>query len=522
MPHGRIAWSKQPSMRPPDISVVISTFNRRASVVATLRSVLHQRVPADLAYEVIVVDNGSTDNSRVALEGLAQEDEYGGRLIYLHEPRQGVSYGRNTGVGAARAPIVAFTDDDNTVSPLWVARIKEWLDRYPQAAAVGGRILPEWSSREPAWLDHRHWSPLAILDYGDQPFFAGVDMPRCLLTANLAIRRAIFEQMGGFSVDFPRCQDHEFLLRLWRAGGQALYVPDLEVWARIDPRRLTKTYHRRWHGQHGFHAAAMKLQEVIDVNGRLLLEPVDGPRLLGAPGFVYADLLAECRQWLATTIRGHEAQAMHHGHRMRYFLAYILRRHREHLAARNNILGELRELVRFVAVHVRRRAAATSMSAPRLLFVNLLAAVLVLGSLYDIATGREHWPFSPYPMFATVDRGRTLTSLRLMGVTAEPTPREIPLLDAGLIQPFDQCRLTTAFSRIYSSVDARPRLREMLRDSLNRYAAMKKAGTPGDAPPLRAIRLYEMKWTLEPDARNVDRPDDRRLVAEVARSRSSP
>ena len=147
------------------------------------------------------------------------------------------------------------------------------------------------------------------------------------------------------------------------------------------------------------------------------------------------------------------------------------------------------------------------MCASRMALAVVLIACLGAGSLYDIVTGREHWPFSPYPMFAAIDQNRTLSVLRLVGVTAEDTPREIPLLDSRLIAPFDQCRLSTALSRTYFSA-RRPLIHEMLRDSLERYDALRIAGEH-DQPPLGAVRLYEMRWTLDPAGRNVATPDER-------------
>src|SRR4051812_18990090 len=104
----------------PDVSVVLSTYNRARSLLLTLESLVSQETPPHLQYEIIVVDNNSTDETRAVVEGLRSRFT---RLFYHFEGRQGVSYGRNTGIANARAPIVAFTDDDNDVSPTWVATI---------------------------------------------------------------------------------------------------------------------------------------------------------------------------------------------------------------------------------------------------------------------------------------------------------------------------------------------------------------------------------------------------------------
>ena len=204
--------------RHPDVSVVISTYNRAGNLDRALQSLFRQRDVERISYEVLVVDNNSTDRTRQVVEKYAKRPQV--EVRYVFEERQGVSYGRNAGIHAARAPIVAFTDDDNEVDAAWIATIKTTLDARPDIAAIGGRILPDWPSPIPAWLDRRHWSPLAILDYGERPFATSQANPICLLTANLAVRRSVLEWLGGFAPEYQRCQDHELLIRLWRRGAR--------------------------------------------------------------------------------------------------------------------------------------------------------------------------------------------------------------------------------------------------------------------------------------------------------------
>jgi len=262
-----------------EVSVVVSTYQRCRSLRRTLDSLLDQRVPADVRYEVIVVDNNSTDCTRDVIAEYARRRP--DLVRFAFEPRQGVSYGRNAGIRAARGRIVAFTDDDNAAASTWVATVVDLMRSNPDVEGVGGKVVPEWPQSRPAWLDRRHWSPLAILDYGERPFFTSARRPLCLLTANLAIRRDVLLELGGFSPDLPRCQDHELLLRLWRAGGRVLYSPALVTLAPIDQRRMTRHYHRRWHARHGHHAATMRLEEATDAAGQLRATPPDTPRLLG-------------------------------------------------------------------------------------------------------------------------------------------------------------------------------------------------------------------------------------------------
>jgi glycosyltransferase involved in cell wall biosynthesis len=472
-----------------DVSVVISTFNRSTLLTHAVRGLVEQEVPSDLRYEIIVVDNNSSDNTREVIE--AFEREHGPRVRYVFEPRQGVSFGRNAGISAARAPVVAFTDDDNVVDSTWVATLKDALDRHPDAAAVGGPVLPEWPAKVPRWLERRHWSPLAILDYGETPFYTSAADPRCLLTANLAVRRDVFARIGAFSPDFPRCQDHELMLRLWQDGGRVLYLPKLVVRTHIAPERLTRRYHRAWHRVHGAYSAVMAIQEIINADGTLRHRPADAPKLFGTPGFVYREMAVEACRCVAAVVRLRRSSVQYHADRVSYFSAYIRRR-----AADTAPLHKL------------------SMRVSRIMGVHLLMVLLVGGAAYDIVTGTEHWPFSPYPMFSTVAREPIAESVRVMGVTDEPVPREIPLRDRRMVAPFDQCRLSTVLAGAVNNPARRPLAHEMLRDCLDRYEAQRASGRH-DGPPLQAVRLYKMTWNLDPAAVNVDRPERARLLEEV-------
>jgi GT2 family glycosyltransferase len=493
----------------PDVSVVIGTVNRCDSLGRTLESLAKQQLPDHVDFEVIVVDNNSTDETRAVVERVVK----GGftRVQYEFEARQGVSYSRNSGIRRSRSPIVAFTDDDNDVSPDWIATIVETFARRPDVDVIGGPILPRWPTAPPQWLDRRHWSPVAIVDYGAEAFRSTAANPVCLLTANLAVRRAAFDRIGGFSPDFPRGQDHEFLIRFWRAGGQALYLPGLVAYARVQPERLDRGYHRAWHARHGRIAARMRLQEIVGPAGALLGAPVAGLTLCGTPAFVYRELLEEAGCFLAALPRRQPSVTFHHANRVRYLAGYVRQR-----SASQGFSGRqgIREL--FTIIAARLRAAATHLPLPiwRMALVWMLMAVLIGGSIYDILTNREHWPLSPYPMFSTVDLAPAMDSLRLFGVTRESVPREIPLLDDELIKPFDQCRLSTALQGTYNNLARRPLTDTLLRDVLLRYET-RRVNREHSGPPLQAVRAYRLTWTLDSQARNVDSPDVKRLLAEV-------
>src|SRR5947199_4397378 len=218
-----------------DVSVVISTYIRCGLLEWALRALLSQ-TSADVTYEILVVDNNSTDQTRPIVQELATQNQE--KLKYLFEPKQGLSYGRNTGIAAAKAPIIAFTDDDVRVAADWVWRIKIGFETNPDIDFLGGRVVPRWPAEPPPWLIKANWSPLALLDYGDHPFYVDSGKQLCLIGANFAFRRRAFEKVGLFKTDFQRIkdgigslEDHEILLRLWQVGSRGLYFPEVAATA---------------------------------------------------------------------------------------------------------------------------------------------------------------------------------------------------------------------------------------------------------------------------------------------------
>lgn len=283
---------------------------------------LHSQVGAHGPCELIVVDNNSTDHTRAVVDSFASTGALS--LRYLFEPRQGLSYARNAGIAAAAADIVAFTDDDVRVAPGWVQIIADTFDARPDVECLGGRTLPMWPSSPPTWLTRQHWvGPLALQDYGDEPLIIDATRPLCLAGANFAFRKRVFEGIGLFSSDFPRAQDTELMLRLYRAGHRALYVPEMLVSAQVEPDRLTKAYHRRWHSNIGRCNARMRFQELSDPVLGLRPHVPNFRRIGGVPVFAVRQLAHELWQWVVSTAVRRESDAFLHETRARALVSYM-------------------------------------------------------------------------------------------------------------------------------------------------------------------------------------------------------
>ncbi|HEX5734489.1 MAG TPA: glycosyltransferase, partial [Blastocatellia bacterium] len=294
------------------------------------------------SYEVIVVDNNSTDSTREVVESLINKGH--SNLHYVFEPKQGVSYARNSGIQRARAPIIAFADDDVVVARDWIEVIKREFDAYPNVACLGGKVLPEWKGEPPAWLTRDHWSPLALQDYGDEPFYVNAENPLCLVSANLAFRREVFSCIGPFAPELQRVKDGigsmedlELLIRYWRAGGESLYLPSLVVTTEVPVARTTRKYHRRWHRGHGRFYALMR---------SAYFERSSKRALFGVPAHLYRQSIIDAANWAGHSMLGRRDRAFFYETRLCFFKGFFKTRKKDYLSTRKH--GTVREVAEFV------------------------------------------------------------------------------------------------------------------------------------------------------------------------------
>lgn len=323
---------------PCSVSVVICTFNRSSALPAALESALAQRNAPP--HEIIIVDNNSTDSTVDVIR--ARQTPGHPHLRYVFEPRQGLPHARNAGIAAARAPIVAFTDDDIVVASDWVASIKRAFDRYPDADCIGGRVLPRWpGGAPPRWLTTKQLSPLALQNKGERPVVVDRNNAApCLIGANFAFRRSAFARAGLFAPEYTRTQDREIQLRLWKAGGVGVYLPEIVTYVDVPPDRLTKAYFRLWYGRAGRFHSRMGLLDVIDDQGRMVDPPPAHLRIGGAPAFLYRKLAGAVVQTAYAIMRQDEVNALYHENRVRYLGQYTRERWRMASASPGSVAAD--------------------------------------------------------------------------------------------------------------------------------------------------------------------------------------
>ena len=253
----------------PPIAVVICSFNGERKLALSLLALSKQLDVGE--YEVIVVDDGSSDHT-ATVAGLL------GVRVIRHETNLGLAAARNTGWQAARAPLVAFTDDDCKPDQHWLAEILSVAARWPDSAGYGGEIVP--SGVDSFMVNYlRHNNPLRPLEVNlldakslrqrlvlylrRSSVRRGQDVERpvsSLVGANMAFRRTALSELGGFDDRFRFGGEEEDLCRrITSAGGKLMWTPNARVThifesAASDTFRRSKAYGKgnaRMYVKHG-------------------------------------------------------------------------------------------------------------------------------------------------------------------------------------------------------------------------------------------------------------------------------
>jgi GT2 family glycosyltransferase len=297
-------------------SVVIATYNRAADLRATLDSLAGLRPHAD--WEVVVVDNNSTDDTRAVVERAARS--FPAPLRYAFEREQGRSPALNAGIGVASGDIIVTTDDDVRVDPDWLDCAAAGLENL-KCDYVGGRVLPIWGAAPPKWLSTRggrHWAAIALLDYGPLPVEFGARVP---LGVNMAFRRDAFERAGLFDPGTGRKagtllgqEVREWCIRARAAGLRGVYLPDLIVRHIVPASRLTKAYFRRWFYWRGISRAMLYEKAGLDMEApeQTTIDFRTVPHVFGVPRYLYRKAIGSAAACVRAMVRRDAVAAFEH------------------------------------------------------------------------------------------------------------------------------------------------------------------------------------------------------------------
>ncbi len=235
-----------------DATIAICTWNRSDLLDKTLARMRQLIVPADLRWEIVVVNNRCTDNTDEILA------KHTGPLPLrrIFEDQQGQSHARNAAAHAAHGELIVWTDDDVLVDRQWLAEMVQAARAQPDLSFFGGPIEPWFEIDPPQWLV-KNWKAVngafAFRDLGTEPF--EFDLKRLPYGANYALRTNVQRQflynprLGRVATGEIRGEETDVLHKLLAAGHRGAWVPSSKVEHFIPRDRLTIDYIRRfYHG----------------------------------------------------------------------------------------------------------------------------------------------------------------------------------------------------------------------------------------------------------------------------------
>ncbi len=230
-------------------SVAICTWNRAELLRRTLISLSRLRMPTDWHWQIVVVDNNSTDRTA----DVVREFESQMPLRLVSEPRQGLSFARNRAIENCTGQVIVWTDDDVEVAPAWLVAYGELIDRTPEGSFWGGPIRPKFLGPRPTWL-MKNWDVcqgcFAARELGQDSFECTAD--RLPYGANFAVRTSVQhkflfdERLGRKGNSLVGDEELDLMRRLMAAGHRGFWVPGATVEHLIPPQRMTLDFVRRY------------------------------------------------------------------------------------------------------------------------------------------------------------------------------------------------------------------------------------------------------------------------------------
>ena len=238
------------------ISVVLCCHNGASKLPHALEYLARQRVPKSLTWEVILVDNASTDGSGGVAEDSWRENRSPVPLRVVIEAQLGLAFARNRGVRAAKYSIIVFVDDDNWLEVDYLARAWEIMESLPSVGIAFGRSDGVFERQPPGWfrMVQQHYaigslgdSPQDVTGDGTLPWGAGMVMRKSALSDLMGLGFA-HRLTGRQGSRLSSCEDSELSLALMLAGWRLRFDPRLALRHFMPEARMEWSYFRKLFG----------------------------------------------------------------------------------------------------------------------------------------------------------------------------------------------------------------------------------------------------------------------------------
>ncbi len=285
----------------PSVTVAICTWNRARMLDRVLTHFRTVRIPANVTWELLVVDNNSSDTTNAVARSHA---DYLPMRVVL-EATPGISHARNRAVAEATGEYIFWIDDDAFAQPDWIEQGIAALEEF-QADIVFGTIKPQWEAGgPPSWYDPKFDPLFALLDTGGTA--RRMLDPRTMgFNVNMAVRTHTMRTLGGYrtaigSGRMAGGEDTDLFQRTFAANGIVVYQPTMIVEHFIPRSRCTKSFYRRY-------------MWVGSVNHLLLLrdEAKQVPTLLGIPRYFVRYQFGHLKQYLGGLVRRRPSEMFYH------------------------------------------------------------------------------------------------------------------------------------------------------------------------------------------------------------------
>lgn len=236
-------------IKDPLVTFIICTYNRADYLDNALDSLLNRHNSDDLPFELLVIDNNSSDHTPEIVQNYKNSGNEDCNVVqYVKETKQGLTHARNRGIREARAPYIVFLDDDieasETLVPTWIS----FFEEHPDVIAAGGKIHVRFDSRKPKWISHfllplfgRHDLGNALKKYPANKYPFG---------GNMGFKKSVFEEVGYFDPDigkkgellYAKGEEKELFQRVRSVSSDIYYLPDAFAYHHVDGSRLTTEY----------------------------------------------------------------------------------------------------------------------------------------------------------------------------------------------------------------------------------------------------------------------------------------
>ena len=228
------------------LSIIICSYNRASYISDALTSLYCQSAGLN-AFEVIIVDNNSTDNTKEVYT-IWRQTNTNGQFTFISETKQGASFARNMGATIAKGKWVCFMDDDAVATPNYVENILKHIQNKPDAVGFGGRIIPKYIPAEPKWMSYYVSSLVGNFDYA--PIACAFENGKYPLESNMIVKKTVYDQIGGFNVNLPGVvgtlriggEGKELFYKILALGHKIYYDPSICIHHVVEVKKLTSEY----------------------------------------------------------------------------------------------------------------------------------------------------------------------------------------------------------------------------------------------------------------------------------------